>query len=114
MIPSSRTWGDVASEKGRAAHGAEHGRPEDGAKEFLHPGVGIHPVSSAATASDDLKRRTKEIEQLRSQRCPVPSYFLCLGQFVHVGKGTVFGLGLYELRRAEQRPGSNSTSKVEA
>ena len=69
---SSPPWGDVASQKGRAAHGAGHGHPEAGGKKFLHQGVGLHPVSTAHPAAEEVKSRTKEIRQLASNRCPVP------------------------------------------
>ncbi len=64
--------GDVASQKGRAAHGAGHGHPQEGGKEFLRTWVRFHAVSTAHPASEEVKSRPKEIEQLASKRCPVP------------------------------------------
>jgi len=47
---------------------------EDGGKEFLHQGAGLHPVSMPHPAAEEVKSHPREIRQLESKRCPVPVY----------------------------------------
>jgi hypothetical protein len=54
------------------AWGPGHAHPQGGAEKLLCDRVGFHAVCTSSRAPEELKGHAQQINQLASERCPVP------------------------------------------